>query len=528
VTTAGEDNILYRGRLLYPERGPSRFAERLAAAAEAGPARLYLVPSPGLGYGLAALLAAADEDSSILCVEEDPVLAAFTFPRLKAEFEGNRRLAFVEGLDQGRLLAAARELGGFRRVVLVKLSGGAAFHEAVYARAALLLDEEFRAHWRNRASLLAMGRLWTRNIFRNLAAFDENLFLPLPRSGKPVVVCGAGPSLETCLALLSSLRERIFIVAADTAIGTLIAAGVVPDLVVCLEAQVYNLRDFIPLEGRPVALLADLSSHPATFRAASGTKHLSIVTIDEGAFMRRLASSALPALVCPPLGSVGVQAVHIARRIAEDAVFATGLDFSFIAGKSHARGTPALLAEELAEGRLGRRRSQPGLAYRPGVRRTETGELTDPVLSGYAALLAEEITRPGPVFYDMRGRGLPLGARRLGLEEAERALRALPMPSGAPDATGAASAEKFDAVGFLEGEVERLADLETALKGRSGKESREGLAAAILDSDYLLWSLPDRERLAALPQDLLNRVLVETEYWIWRLEEILATAMPSR
>ncbi len=241
--TGGEANILFRGRLLYPERGPLRFASRLARAIEGGPARLYLVASPGLFHGLGELLAAIDADSALLCVETDPGLAVLSRASMPTELSANSRVAFVEGAEHGRLLEAAQALGTFRRVVLVRISGGIAFDEGRYLRAAELLDSEFRALWRNRASLLSMGRLWTRNIFRNLAAMGDLQLRALPRTERNLVVCGAGPSLETALPLLAAHRPLLYIVAADTALGTLVGSGILPDLVVCLEAQIWNLRD---------------------------------------------------------------------------------------------------------------------------------------------------------------------------------------------------------------------------------------------------------------------------------------------
>lgn len=539
IETGGALNIRYRGRLLYSERGPALFAERLAAsmAQSAEPGRLYILASPGLWYGVASLLARLREDCSLLCVEADPRLADLSRRFLPEEIRRDRRLRFVETLDPESLGKEARDLGVFRRVRLLKFSGGAAFHEAEYRRAAEFLDGEYLAAWKNRASLMAMGRLWIRNSFENLAALEEIAPTPLPRLRGPGFVCGAGPSLESALPLLARLKNRAWILACDTALPPLLARGIMPDLVVCLEAQAHNLADFVPLGNRRISLVADLSSHPATFRALRGPKHLSLVRVHEGAFTDRLAALGLPALSLPPLGSVGVHALHLARRIATGSVFALGLDFAFEAGKTHARGTPTLLAEEYALTRLHRWPRQNAAAFRHGVRSvpacpgeaggsTQEGRLlTDPVLSGYAALLAGESALPGPRIYDIRGRGLPIGAPRLNFEEVQALVR-----QEAPEKrkTGGTEgvlwpSEAGKGATFLAGELDRLTELEAGLKGRR-LLGREELARRLEELDYLLWPLPDAERVRALPQDLLNRVLIETEYWIWKLGDIIAAA----
>ncbi|HOX49031.1 MAG TPA: DUF115 domain-containing protein, partial [Spirochaetales bacterium] len=426
VETGGALNVRYRGRLLYSERGPALIPGRAALACELGPARLYLVSSPCLWYGIPELLARLEPGSAVLCLEADEALARLSLERAPAGLLDDPRLAFLPSADPAKALEAAAALGSFRRCVPLRLSGGDAFHADEYRRAAAVLQAEFAAAWRNRAALLSMGRLWARNIFRNLASLREIGPEAPPRCEGAAFVCGAGPSLEASLPLIAARRGRLALIACDTALPVLLGAGLEPDLVVCLEGQAHNLADFTPAGGREIPLLADLSSHPATFRALRGRKHLSLVHIAPGAFMRRVSGLGLPCVELPPLGSVGVHAVHLARKLASGPVLAAGLDFSYELGKTHARGAPALLSEERRMTRLYRSRAQLAAAFKPGARPAPgagaavratavtttvaadgaSGQapapgaragapLTDPVLSSYAALLAEENAGPG-------------------------------------------------------------------------------------------------------------------------------------
>ncbi|MEI6876120.1 MAG: hypothetical protein WCL50_13435, partial [Spirochaetota bacterium] len=152
------------------------------------------------------------------------------------------------------------------------------------------------------------------------------------------------------------------------------------------------------------------------------------------------------------------------------------------------------------------------------------GELTDPVLSLYAALCTEEMGLPGTTFSDIRGRGLPLGAPRISLAEADRIFAsAATLPESPTLEDGGQAEQAFDGRAFLRVELGLLIGIEATLKGRCEAVTKEGLRGMILACDYLLWPFPDRERIRELPQDLLNRILVETEYWIWKLEELLDT-----
>jgi hypothetical protein len=541
VETGGALNVRYRGRLLYSERGPVSSAARAAEACDPGPARLHLVLSPLLWYGVPELLSRMGGGSVALCVEGDRELAGLSRECMPAALRDDPRLAFVETGTTAGIVEAAHALGRFRRSSVLKLSGGAQALSAQGAAAAATLQAEYAAYWRSKATLLGMGRLWARNIFRNLAALPDMELSAFPRIDRPAVVCGAGPSLEASLGLIARLRTGLFVVACDTSLPALLDSGIEPDLVVCLEGQAYNLADFTPAGARRLAIAADLSSHPATFRLVPGPRHLTSVGIAPSPFLRRIAGLGLPFLACPPLGSVGVHAVHVTRRLSTAPVLITGLDFAFEPGKTHGRGAPALAAELRRMERLAPFRGQTASAYRAGVRPAPEGApgrgaaprtLTDPALSSYAALLADEARQPGPPVLDLRDRGLPLGLPRLSAAEAEALVEGWKPagPEAAPGrgaAKGTLSPEAPEGIrktvqGFIDGEAARLETLYDFMKGRTGMD-REGFRTMVEESDYLLWPVADAERLPAYPQDLLNRLLVEVEYWRWKLGEIRAT-----
>ena len=539
VRSSGEENILAKGRLLYPERGPSRFAVRMARAAleegrAAGPGRLFLVASPALWYGVAELLAGLPSDAAILCAETDPGLVAIAMEKMPPSLRADPRLRFAGGKDLRSWIDATMTMGRFRRCLPVRLSGGADLDPEAYRAAASALDESFSAYWRNRASLAAMGRLWVRNIFRNLARLGDisprspaALLGPAALSG-PAVICGAGPSLEGAIPLIRRHRNKVLVVAADTAAGPLAMSGIVPDLVICLEAQIWNLRDFLPLEGAAFTLLGDLSSHPSSFGLRGAVNSLSCVRIAEGAFMGRLRALGLPLLDLPPLGSVGVEAIHVAARLGAAPLFVAGLDFAFETGKTHARGSPTLAADLHSSTRLSPVGS-PGLTatFREGVRPTTKGlGLTDPILTRYAALAVEELALSGRPVFDLRGGfGQPLGALVPTLDQAERLLAELPEREGAPKAPVVSEDGEaiLIATDFLKRELGRLLELEGLLR-RGEVQGGKKLPEALAELDYVLWPMPDADRVASLPQDLLNRVLVETEYWIAELGELISAS----
>ncbi|MDA8425830.1 MAG: DUF115 domain-containing protein [Treponema sp.] len=569
-STPGGLCVRHRGRLLYSERDPSRLPKRTAAACDRGPRRLHLVFSPLLWYGIAQLVENMGPGSAVLCVEADPALARLSREAMPPALSASERVSFLESDSPEEVLLHAQELGRFRAASVLALSGGEALNSALYDRMGALVSSEIASAWRNRASLMVMGRLWARNVFANLAELPFMRLEPPPRFPGAVVVCGAGPSLEEALPFISARRKSVSVVACDTALGSLLAAGIEPDLLVCLEAQAHNLADFTPLGASAQRTIADLSSHPATFRAVRGPKHLSFVSFTDSPFLRRLAgvldSLGIPYLAMPPLGSVGVHAAQLALRLARGPVLATGLDFSFELGKTHARGTPGILSEERRLTRTGRWNAQYEISFRPRNLEAPCPPLpdgrrllSDPVLLSYAELLAgslaagslaagresEERKTEAAALYDIRGRGPSIGAVSLTLEKAAALLDSPPLgatslaaANGDAEGTGQAGAAAPCAPetglgpnggalsaaldGFLAAERGRLEELREAMKGRA-RMSPERFSARLGEADYLYWSFPDADRVKELPQDVLNRLLPEIEFWIWRIDSASGT-----
>jgi hypothetical protein len=550
--TPGGPSVSYRGRLLYSGRDPASLPRRLAAACDSGPSRLLLAPSPLLWYGIPELLAALGKGSALLCVETDSLLAELARSHLPPELADDDRIAFVETSSPEVAVEAASRLGSFRFCSIAPLSGGYSLDTPIYTAMAAALTADFESSWRNRAALMLLGPRWARNIFDNIAALPTIAPAPLPLFPGAVVVCGAGPSLEEALPFIAGAsllgppgpRRKLGVIACDTALGTLMAAGIEPDLVVCLEGQAHNLADFTCLGSRPAAVAADLSSHPLTFRALRGPKFLTFVRITRSRFLSRveaaLSEAELPFRALPPLGSVGVHAVHIARLLSRGPILAAGLDFSFEPGKTHARGCPSLLAEERRLGRLTRWPSQYEASFRDRTitleNRSGSGPnvLSDPILLSYAALLADRGKESGGELCDLRRDGPTIGGRRMTLSQAESVMAAQRAEvRSPPEAAAAAGAVSFDAVrsarvlgAFLREESRRLSALRLSMRGARPLEKGEFRRLAS-ESDYLWWGFPDQDRAPKLPQDFLNRLVPQVEYWTYRIAALAASLKGS-
>jgi hypothetical protein len=395
---------------------------------------LYLLFSPGLGYGLEALLEhGLPPASRLLIFEQDPRLLALyhptsspidgeQLPREAASCRGLRDsletagdIAFCPSSQinaQRRWLAGQLKFPGpQRRVRALRFCTVPPDARDRYSILEADAGQITRQWWRNHSTTLFMAPLWIRNIFRNFRSLPESGVMPLGKLGKllegrNLALCGAGTSLDDAFATLTAaarLGDSWGIAAVDTAVPALLARDIVPELVIMLEAQFANMDDFICEDGfrrlndAGSILIHDISAHPPTVRKFRRRM----------AFISRFAHSSLFPEIreitrgtleeIPPLGSVGVSALYILLRYSSSPVSFCGFDFAFPPGRTHAAMSPAHQRVIRSAHRL-----QPVSAWglmAPVHRRVEQGEaaplISDDVMSGYFSRFSEVISLYG-------------------------------------------------------------------------------------------------------------------------------------
>jgi hypothetical protein len=365
------------------------------------------------------------------------------------------------------------------------------------------LDDEIRIFWQNAMTRVRMGRLWIRNVLRNLPLVAGSRPLPDLESDLPTVVVGAGPSTDDHLAELprdgDEARRGLRIISVDTAVAPLAAQGVTPEVVVAVESQQANAADFLAPHSRALArshLICDLSAYPGlahlfpperiSFVASSFAPTILLDRLEDGGH--------LPARV-PPLGSVGVLAVHLALRITRAPVYFMGLDFAYDLERTHAAGSPFHTRALIRRTRLD---PSPffGLALsRPLLTLTDKRGLavrSDTVLLSYAEQL-RTVTAEATDVYDLAPEaGLPSGAPP---PPAETPGGRGPSPRAARQtAAGQASPRRSPSQRTAEGarvdtEVDTLlateeAHLSRLIEGLREALHRAGTDAAVADIDY--------------------------------------------
>jgi hypothetical protein len=490
---------------------PVRRCERTADAVSVLDKTLYFCPSPLYGYGLARFLSRLETEapnSAVLCIEADSELYELSLNNIGVNTFG-KKLQITNICDAGALCTFVRETWGaraFKRIETIRFTGGWQLFSDLYDSLCEALRREIATDWGNALTLAMLGRLYIRNALRNISLLSRFLTIDKLSFGEaPVLVLGAGPSLDETLDILKTRfpeihcpKSRPFrIICVDTCLGALKARNIQPDLVVILESQHWNLRDFTGCKGWEVPAAVDLSALPLSTQILSGEIFLFMTPWTELRIFGRLKKSGLLPPIIPPLGSVGLTATELARRLTRGKIILCGLDFSFTADKYHARGTPGHLSRLCTQTRFN------GIAnsgYDTGsfttVSKSGNPVRSNPVMRNYCELFQREFS-DDPRLVDIFGRGLPLGVKTLSPEDVlslldEEGIKISGMEFSkenlVPEKGEQPDSDRLFC--FYNEEKNRLTELRDILTGETTAEQGR-LFNLITECDYLWAQFPD-------------------------------------
>ena len=144
----------------------------------------------------------------------------------------------------------------------------------------------------------------------------------------PAVVVAAGPSLDQSLELLSNVGDRALIIAVDTALRPLIAAGIRPHLVVTVDPSEINARHLQDLDDTSgVWLVSEGSIDPHVLPAfARRTFTFRVSNHEPWPWLRTLG---VERGVLRTWGSVVTSAFDLALRMKCDPIVFTGADLAY-------------------------------------------------------------------------------------------------------------------------------------------------------------------------------------------------------
>jgi hypothetical protein len=156
--------------------------------------------------------------------------------------------------------------------------------------------------------------------------------------GVPAIVLGAGPSLDAAIAWLRTVNNRAVIVAADTALRPLLAAGIAPHFVAGLDPGAHNTRHFLSLpECAGTWLIAESAlDRDATALFDHRTLWFRAAHHHPWPWFNELGLDVGHLEVW---GSVLTASFQAARLAGCDPIVMAGADLSYPGGRPYARGT---------------------------------------------------------------------------------------------------------------------------------------------------------------------------------------------
>lgn len=535
----GSSPRLYEGSRALTAPHPEESATRRLGSVTIKPRRLFFLFSPVFPYAIAEFLDALDEESRVIVVEAE---AAAIYPDQEGweRIRSDSRCETLFGLPFEEALLRAEESivqSSVRSVQPVWMTGAARVHREYYDALLRRAEETLALTWQNRATTISFGRLWIRNLFLNLPETPRTIDALASSVDRPLLILGAGPSLEECTGFLRRKRQELRIIAVDTALPFLLHIGVIPDMLVSMDAQQLNVKDLLPPPPPGIKLLYDATAAPSFLRKFPARDRYAYIShFAEGSIWDRLEEAGIDLPRLEAGGSVGTTALLLADRLRRSCgtpglpILLGGLDFAFHPGLPHARMTYTHMLTLTTMERLA---PLPFLPPHLARNRVEAPDkrgdtiLTDYVLASYGAQLRAGSGRFRNV-YDLSREGVDLGIPGLEFSRAEEivAQEAARSCEGPP----ADAAEPGEAQGlprgiidpgaverFLRGEREALYRLAEAIRG-DGAGPKEALAI-LKEHDYVSFFFPDPE-----PKEdasYFRRVIASVSYLLRTLNKLL-------
>ena len=536
IQTGRGFSVLYRNKYLYSKYNPQQAMAAQVSALECADSMLVLCFSPVLGYGLQELSQRLSASSAILAVECDQLLMRFSLENAAPACFTDERFFYIRTDSVSEVMKKIESLPAFpfKKCISISCSGGVQLYRTFYDTVRLYAGEVISRFWKNRITLMHLGRNYVHNTFRNLlsladncgvsmqcgaAAWDNNcrfrLLTDNDRIYKPVLVAGAGPSLDSARDFLIKNRNAFFLLAVDAAAAALLPE-IRPDAVVLVESQYWIDSAFIGFKKYGIPVFADITASPRALRACSGSISFFCT---EYAQLRYLSSlyQALQPLILQPLGSVGLTAVQLALTLAAPSlpVLHTGLDFAWQSGFTHAAGASPI-KKLLAE--TNRIESLYKLNVSADVRQISGKQgasyRTTPVLTGYADLY-RHIFAGNNRLIDIGRVGCSLTAcSPVGQAEAEKLLTDAYKRFADTETDFEAlrcRGDRQTVQTYLTGEAESLTALTGHLQGKC-RLSDDALEQLLAERDYLYSHFPDAVRGYSLNLGFLKRISIEAAY----------------
>ncbi len=337
-SSAGPPTAVAGSVYLHSRHDPIREADRLVRSALESDARFFLFYGFGLGYLVERFLECGGDRACLVIEPDVPLFLRALESRDISRLLSHPRVSYL--LDAPpELITPFLEEYEEDEVQVVRLRSVYAGNRSFFEGADRTVTAFLSRKQVNRNTLARFGRLWVRNLLRNIRLFAERpgiTGLSGRFAGIPALVLAAGPSLDHILPRLGRLRERFLLIAVDTSLRACIARGITPDFTVVVDPQYWNSRHIDAFRGIDTILVSESSTHPRVFRGLTDRIVFCSSLFPLGEYLERFIGKkgALGAG-----GSVSTSAWDFARFLGCRPIVMAGLDLGFPDRATHYHGS---------------------------------------------------------------------------------------------------------------------------------------------------------------------------------------------
>lgn len=338
TTDSGYPTARWNGIYVHSKYDPKREAQVLLQRENITSPSAVISYGLGLGY-LVEYFVESFPHVPLLVVEPDiPFFKkALTARDMRTIFR-SRNVHFHIGYD-------AEDVTGFLDCVpisnlrIIKLRSVYQRNEEFYRKVDTMVQAYVSRKTINVNTLNRFGKLWIRNLLKNLdsiqtypgVSYLENSF-----AGISSLVISAGPSLDQILPFLTQLKERMLLIAVDTAINPCLNHGVKPDFLVVVDPQYWNTRHLDRVHLSETHIVFEPSTHPRIKEFIRMGAFITSSYFPLGEYFESVLGKKGK---LGAGGSVSTAAWDFARFIGSAPIYLAGLDLGFPHRRTHCHGT---------------------------------------------------------------------------------------------------------------------------------------------------------------------------------------------
>ena len=529
VETRQGVSVLYKDHFLYSKYDPSKAILNIISNLSIPEYSIILIFSPVLWLGLKELLAKLPATSSIAVFEYEKPLFDFAqenFPNELKDHLNNKIQIFNKSGIKNYFTFIQKQ--HFRKCLKIDFSAASALYKDDYNKIFTLTQRVIDQFWKNRLTLIKFGRLYSKNIFKNLTLLSDAIPLAsLYKSvTKPILVLGAGESLNTTILELKKNFSKFFIICVDAAAAPLLDNGITPDAIIAVEGQQVIEKSYIgtPADSKCL-LIMDLVSRNHIPYITKGKYSFFVSNYADMNFFELLKNYNLLPPVIKPLGSVGLVSMEIALKLRKDIntpVLFSGLDFSYSIGITHAKGTASHKALLSSTSKL-KSVFNISSAFSTGTSSIICANgkkmITSKALESYALLFNENFEDEQNIF-DIRTSGINLTSAKADLDHFIESLPANLHSNSYELNLNYQAIPKSSITSFLQNEkqaLEELKDLFTYADNSALRKKdislNEQIDSILTNREYLFIHFPDAVG-PTNPQSYYNRIRIELDFFL--------------